>query len=90
MTHKVFGQLEHRQERSQRYQNWLNCEQVLPGGERVAPPVRIDVPSTVRLIKSSLVNSDSLRIDVQGDQEAIPLVRAQLTTEENQRVQFSA
>jgi hypothetical protein len=87
--HTTFSQLDHRQERNQQYQRWLNCEQLLPGRINVPPPPRVDLRATVALIRELLPTSYTLQIDVSGDMEAVDLIRAQLTPEENARVQFS-
>lgn len=87
--HTTFSQLDHRTERNQQYQRWLNCEQVVPGRNNVPPPPRVDLAATVKLIRELLPTSYTLQIDVSGDMEAVALIRAQLTPEENDRVQFS-
>jgi hypothetical protein len=87
--HTTFSQLDRRTERNQQYQRWLNCEQVLPGHVKVPPPPRIDLAATVKLIRELLPTSYTLQIDVSGDLEAVDLIRAKLSPEENARVQFS-
>lgn len=90
MSHRTFSQLDHREERNRNYQRWLNCDQMLPGGATIPPPPRTDIAATVALIRNTLPTSSTLCIDVGGDADAIELVRAQLSPEENARVQFSA
>lgn len=87
---QTFGQLDRRAERNQATQRWLNCAQVVAPGVTLPPPPRLDVEGTVRLIRENLLTSPSLRLDVSGDDEAIPLVRARLTPDENARVQFNS
>lgn len=92
MSCRTYGQLDHREERARAYQGWLNCDQMLPGGVVLPPPSRADVPATLGLIRSTLpimATLDTLLVDVGNDAEAIELLRAQLSPEENARVQFS-
>jgi hypothetical protein len=88
---KTFGQLDGRQDRNQRFQSWLNCEQVLPGGQTLPPPSRVDIPATVKLIRETVPTlHDTLVIDVGTDTDAISLIRAQLTQAENAQVSFGS
>jgi len=87
MNHRIFSQHDQREERNTRFQRWLNCEQVLPGGGTSLPP-RTDVAATVTLIRQTLPTSPLLQIDLGDDVTAIDLIRSQLTPEENARVQI--
>jgi hypothetical protein len=88
---KTFGQLDARQERNSRYQSWLNCSQVLPGHVTLPPPSRVDIPSTIKLLRETIPTvSDPVMVDVGTDTDAIPVLRAQLTPQENAMVRFGS
>jgi hypothetical protein len=88
MSHKVFGQRDDRQQRNRRYQGWLNCEEVLPGGETVPPPSPADIPTTVEVIRQALQTSTLVRVDVSGDLQAYQQIRQALSPAELTRVVF--
>lgn len=87
---QTFGQLDGREARNARTRNWLNAEEVRPGGNNIPPDLKVDVPATIATIRQVLSSQDNVCIDVQGDVGAVSLIRAQLTPDESARVQFSS
>ena len=88
---QIYGQHDRRDERIHAYQRWLNCEQVVAHGQpTIPPPHRVNVHETIQIIRQSLQQMEHVTIDVQGDDESISLIQAQLNPDELQRVQFSS